>query len=78
MATQLISHIDTPLLTLFAVCIAVLGAAALPWSDTELRRTTSAVRLGGAMLWRMVRPPQPTLLRGSLPTGRAVRFARSL
>lgn len=81
MATQLIAHIDTPLLAVFACCIAVLGVAALPWTDGELRRSSLAYRALGAAALRWVKgPPVPrvTAVRTPLAPRRAVRFARSL
>ncbi|MCO4743886.1 MAG: hypothetical protein KC912_03795 [Proteobacteria bacterium] len=86
MQTLNLTHIDSPLLAAFAIGIAVLGVAVLPWSDAEVRGSLGAFRALAALpgqLWRGLRAaPGPRVVavsrRRALALHRSVRFERSL
>ena len=83
MTLNLIQHIDSPAIALFAACVAVVCVAVLPWTDAELRRSAAAGRasLGLVASWvQGLQPSRPAPMRVQSvgPRRRRVRFARSL
>lgn len=80
MTLDLIQHIDSPVIALFAVCVAVGSIAVLPWSEGELRQSVAAGRAAAELVVDWVRgvAMPPLVPVPAVPRRRIVRFSRTL